>query len=136
MNLQEIKEAYYQLALAEIHHMVESRGSIGRPFNTDKWLKLAYLICVEDKSLYRAAELVNLKMSYIYERKLRFIGVRPSKTGNCGHHERKFYTLEYKQMQVARILSGEQYSTVTQETGVRYITLSRWVLQQATGKLR
>lgn len=135
MNVQELKEAYYQLALAELELMFNN-NSKGRKFNKLPWQELAKLICLDDVSLYQACKIVHIGQSEIYKRSLRFVGTRVSAgTSNQGNRLRKSYTLEQKLSILTDIDKGKGYNQVSRDTDIPYCTLSKWMLQRQAGKL-
>lgn len=87
MTNEELKQAYYKLALAELNHRYNQ--VMGRPWNKQKWDKLAYLICMAEVSLYEACNATGILQSDVYRRKLRFIGARSITTTKQGNLQKK-----------------------------------------------
>lgn len=133
MTIQELKEAYYQLAVAELNIKFNT-NKVGRPFNKEKWLTLAKLICLDEVTLYEACRIAGI--NYVYQHKLRFIGCRAANdTSKQGNRARKSYTLGEK-LTILSELSNKTYKEVTEEYGVTYPTLAKWVLQRDAGKIK
>lgn len=134
MKLSEVDKEFHRLALLEVRHRIESRER-GRKFTKmEAYIKLVERLFIDKVSLKTACNQLGLSSSNIYGFGFRFLKFKPAiPTTNQGNKLNKSYKTGYKIELAERLLAGETYQAVTIETGVPYITLSKWVLQYKSG---
>lgn len=136
MNEQELKQAYYELACAEVRYRA-SQQLVGRPYKLERWYKLAYKLCVDEVSLIDACSYSGLDRGDVYQRKFKFVGMRTKgirkQKGNTG---RKFYDYGFKLECVERVLVyGFSKLQVTKDAGISYPSIDLWILKYKLGDL-
>lgn len=136
MTEYELREAYYKLACLEVNHRCdENAKTSGRPYNREKLLEVARLLCMEEMTLYEACKVTGQDRSTLYRHKLRFIELRSRETKQ-GNRERKFYSYEFKLECVERLAEGFSQTEVMRDSGVTWVTLKMWYMQYQLGKLK
>lgn len=133
MTPEELKQAYYQLALAEID-MRASLQKRGKPTNTAKWKELAELICLKDYTLYKATYELGMTRTAVVRQNYRFVRCRTAVETRQGNLSLRSYTREEK-LKVLKMLEKHSYAEVRKKLGVSYPTLQKWKLQQAAEML-
>ena len=110
MSPDELKQAYYELALAEIEHRVASKhpSDKGRPTDWERYRKLAKLLCLDGVTLYEAALIIKTGRNNIYNRKFKFVDCRPRNNLNQGNRLKVSYSKEEKLEILALKESGDE----------------------------
>lgn len=133
-HLENVKQAFYRLAIAEINLRAEVR-KVGPLPRTAEWLKFAELVCLDNYSVLRACEIVSLNRNSIYRAGFLFVRALPEPDKRPKRIKGKYYSSETKAAVIKLRSEGATYDEITRLTGINYNTASKWVMMNKAGLL-
>lgn len=131
-HLDNVKQAFYKLALAEIHLRAEAHKT-GPLCKTSEWIKFAKLVCLDGYSVMRACECVALERTSIYRAGFLFVRALPEPDKRSRKIKGKYYSSETKTAVIKLRCEGATYEDITRLTGIPYNTASKWVMMHKAG---